>query len=222
MTMNVEQSVEWELAGEIEVLRENLPPLPLCPAQIQQDLTWTRSRAAAVRSRQLTAWAMARPIAGLTPGPICISTVNPKTLFYQYAGSGYDPLAVSCGHGNESSGSHKTPGICWPAEELWASKEGLCSTESHYELPSHLTVSTAYEVVSESSRTVIVVNALMKEKRGGQGHTSESVYHQSETWHRAVNTHCIYTNAFSTSCFVLSVMDGKIEQCLHQVLREDR
>jgi hypothetical protein len=25
MMMNVEQSVEWELAGEIEVLRENLP-----------------------------------------------------------------------------------------------------------------------------------------------------------------------------------------------------
>jgi hypothetical protein len=29
-----------------------------------------------------------------------------------------------------------------------------------------------------------------------------------------VNTHCFYTSAFSTSCFVLSAMDGKIEQCV--------
>jgi hypothetical protein len=27
-----------------------------------------------------------------------------------------------------------------------------------------------------------------------------------------VNTHCFYTSAFSTSCFVLSAIDGKIEQ----------
>jgi hypothetical protein len=35
--------------------------VPLCPPQIPHDLTWTRTRAAAVWSRRLTAWAMARP-----------------------------------------------------------------------------------------------------------------------------------------------------------------
>jgi hypothetical protein len=39
-----------------------------------------------------------------------------------------------------------------------------------------------YEVVSESSRTVIVVTASVKEdERGAQGHTSESLLHQSAT-----------------------------------------
>jgi predicted Na+-dependent transporter len=68
-------------------------------------------------------------------------------------------------------------------------------------------------VVSESSLTVIVVTASVKEdERGGQSHASKSLLHQSATWHRVVNTHCFYTIAFLTSCFVLSVMDGKIEQ----------
>jgi hypothetical protein len=40
----------------------------------------------------------------------------------------------------------------------------------------------------------------------------ESILHQSATWHHVVNTHCFYRSAFSTSCFVLSVMDDKIEQ----------
>jgi hypothetical protein len=34
--MNIEQLVECELAGETQVLRENLPP----PPQIPHDLTW--------------------------------------------------------------------------------------------------------------------------------------------------------------------------------------
>jgi hypothetical protein len=39
-----------------------------------------------------------------------------------------------------------------------------------------------YEVVSESSWAVIVVTAVVKEdERGGQGHTSESLLHQSAT-----------------------------------------
>jgi hypothetical protein len=39
-----------------------------------------------------------------------------------------------------------------------------------------------YEVVLESSWTVIVVTALVKEdEKGGQGHTSESLLHQSVT-----------------------------------------
>jgi hypothetical protein len=39
-------------------------PVPLCPPQIPHDLTWDRTRAAAVGSQRLTAWAMARPQSG--------------------------------------------------------------------------------------------------------------------------------------------------------------
>jgi hypothetical protein len=52
MMVSVAQLVERELAGEIEVLGENLP---LCPPQMPHDLTRDRSRAAAVGSRRLTA-----------------------------------------------------------------------------------------------------------------------------------------------------------------------
>jgi hypothetical protein len=72
-----------------------------------------------------------------------------------------------------------------------------------------------YKVLSESSWTVIVVTASVKEdERGGQGHTSANLLHQSATWHHALNTHCFDPSAFSTSCFPLAVMDGKIEQCV--------
>jgi hypothetical protein len=36
-------------------------PVPLCPPQIPHNLTWDRTRAAAMGSRRLTAWPMARP-----------------------------------------------------------------------------------------------------------------------------------------------------------------
>jgi hypothetical protein len=38
-----------------------------------------------------------------------------------------------------------------------------------------------YEVLLKSSWTVIVVTALVKDERGGQGHTSASLLHQSAT-----------------------------------------
>jgi hypothetical protein len=41
--------------------RRKPAPVPLCPPQIPHDLTWTRTRAVAVGSQRLTAWAMARP-----------------------------------------------------------------------------------------------------------------------------------------------------------------
>jgi hypothetical protein len=64
---------------------------------------------------------------------------------------------------------------------------------------------TIYKVLSESSQSVIVVTASVKEdEKGGQGHTSASLLHQSATRHCAVNTQCFYMNAFS--------MDGKIKQ----------
>jgi hypothetical protein len=56
-----------------------------------------------------------------------------------------------------------------------------------------------YEVVLVSSRTVIVVTASVKEVESTvQGHTSESLLQQSATLYRALDTHCIYTSAFST------------------------
>jgi hypothetical protein len=39
--------------------RRKPAPVPLCPPQIQHDLTWARTRGAAVGSRRLKAWAMA-------------------------------------------------------------------------------------------------------------------------------------------------------------------
>jgi hypothetical protein len=41
--------------------RRKPTPVPLCPPQIPYDLTQARTRAAAVGTRRLTAWAMARP-----------------------------------------------------------------------------------------------------------------------------------------------------------------
>jgi hypothetical protein len=58
---------ECGAAGGMRIGRGNLStrrkpvPVPLCPPQIPHDLTWARTRAAAVGNRQLTTWAMARP-----------------------------------------------------------------------------------------------------------------------------------------------------------------
>jgi hypothetical protein len=80
-------------------------------------------------------------------------------------------------------------------------------------------------MLSESSRTDTVVTASAKEdKRGGQGHTSASLFHQSDMWHRTMSTHCFYTSAFSTSCFILSTKDGKIKQhvCIKFCVKLDK
>jgi hypothetical protein len=53
--------VEWNWQGKTEVLREKPVPVPLFPPQIKHGLTRDQTRASAVRGRQLTAWAMARP-----------------------------------------------------------------------------------------------------------------------------------------------------------------
>jgi hypothetical protein len=67
-------------------------------------------------------------------------------------------------------------------------------------------------VVYESSRTVIIVAASVKEdEKGGQGHISATVLHQSATWQRC--EHALFLQeCFSTSCFVLFGMNGKTEQ----------
>jgi hypothetical protein len=48
------------VAGNRSTRRKPVPML-LCPLQIPHDLTWDRTRAAAVGSGRLTAWAKARP-----------------------------------------------------------------------------------------------------------------------------------------------------------------
>jgi hypothetical protein len=46
--------------------RRKPAPAPLCPPQIPHNLTWAWTRAAAVATRRLTVWAMARPCC-----PVC-------------------------------------------------------------------------------------------------------------------------------------------------------
>jgi hypothetical protein len=50
-----------KLTGENRQLGEKPVPVPLCPPQTPHALTRDRTRASAVKSRRLTAWAMARP-----------------------------------------------------------------------------------------------------------------------------------------------------------------
>jgi hypothetical protein len=76
-----------------------------------------------------------------------------------------------------------------------------------------------YKMVSESSRSVIVVTALVKEdERGGQGHASASLLHQSAMRHRAVEHalflhECFFNFVF---CFVCNRWKNQAT-CLHQV-----
>jgi hypothetical protein len=55
-SVTVEKSVwvEWNLAVETEVFRENPVPIPLSLPQISHDLTWVWIQAAVLRSRWLT------------------------------------------------------------------------------------------------------------------------------------------------------------------------
>jgi hypothetical protein len=58
---------EYEAVGGMRIgrgnrsTRRNPAPVPLCPPQSPHDLTWDRTRAAAMASRRLTACGIARP-----------------------------------------------------------------------------------------------------------------------------------------------------------------
>jgi hypothetical protein len=50
-----------KIGRENRSTRRKPAAVPVCPQRMPHDLTWDRTRAAAVGSRRLTAWAMARP-----------------------------------------------------------------------------------------------------------------------------------------------------------------
>jgi hypothetical protein len=83
--MIVEQLVEWELAGETEVLGENLPQCYF--GHHKSHITWARNLSAEMGSRRLTSWAMARPQfrtynpIKLTPNILFFSLSMPLQLF---------------------------------------------------------------------------------------------------------------------------------------------
>jgi hypothetical protein len=53
--INVEQSVELQLAGETEVLEQNLPQCQFVHHKPTHDLTWDGTRVVAIGSRRITA-----------------------------------------------------------------------------------------------------------------------------------------------------------------------
>jgi hypothetical protein len=59
-------------------------------------------------------------------------------------------------------------------------------------------ISVRYEVVSESGTFILVTASAKEDERGGQGHTSTSLLHQTAM-------HCFYKSAFFTS-FCLQMM----------------
>jgi hypothetical protein len=77
-------------------------PVPLCPPQIQHDLTRNRIRSSAVGCQRLTTWAMARP--GYSDGlrtrwPVFYSRQGKDTLLWFYTPRRPDPVSYAMGTG---------------------------------------------------------------------------------------------------------------------------
>jgi hypothetical protein len=69
-------TVAWNWRGNTEVLGEKPVPVTHCPPQNSHKQTRDRTRASAVRSRRLTAWAMARPLVSyISVKRFCISSM---------------------------------------------------------------------------------------------------------------------------------------------------
>jgi hypothetical protein len=72
---------EYGAVGGMRIRRRNRStrrkpaPVPLCPPQIPHDLTWDRTRAAAVGSQRLTAWAR-EGTTGYRQGAMYIIQIN--------------------------------------------------------------------------------------------------------------------------------------------------
>jgi hypothetical protein len=73
------EQMECRLAGETEVLGENLPQRHFVHHKSHMTRPGLEPRAAAVGSQRLTAWAMARPKAGFT-NVVCLFI--PVQTFY--------------------------------------------------------------------------------------------------------------------------------------------
>jgi hypothetical protein len=94
-------SDDWAVVGGMKIGKRNRStlrkpaPIPLCPPQIPNNLTWDRTRAAAVGSRRLTAWAMARPTGLSKCTEIPHTVIMAKDIFLRRYKS-YLSLAYSC------------------------------------------------------------------------------------------------------------------------------
>jgi hypothetical protein len=69
---DVQHWVEWELAGETEVLGENLPQPSLCPSQIPHTLIWARTQVTAERIWKNTSLAYLK----ITWSNVLLSTIS--------------------------------------------------------------------------------------------------------------------------------------------------
>jgi hypothetical protein len=89
-------------------------PAPLRPPQIPHDQTRARTRAAAVGSQRLTAWAMARPFIQLTIRPIAVLCNTSLKFRFQ-----------------------KRREFCWPSERLFTSQEVFAGAQLRVHFRTH-------------------------------------------------------------------------------------
>jgi hypothetical protein len=81
MMVIVAQLVEWRLAGETELLGENLPQRPFVHHKSYMARPRAQTRAAAVERQRLAAWTMARPQSNVTSD---VLAVHDRVLSYPF------------------------------------------------------------------------------------------------------------------------------------------
>jgi hypothetical protein len=92
--------------------RRKPAPESLCPARIPHDLTWAWTLAAAVGSRQLTAWVMPRPY------PIVFLEYNHHVPFC---------TSMICNSCTEYQNSHFSMSLPLHSRRLWYYRGNICS-----------------------------------------------------------------------------------------------